>query len=205
MSSEVTVFLVDDDEAVRHALTIYLENVNLDVESFDSAEQFLDNINEDTRGVLVLDQRMDGMSGLDLQKVLNERSIVLPIVFITGHSDVATSVRAMKAGAVDFIEKPFRNEQLLNSVRNALQREQQVHGIQAARSETCKKYESLTQREQEVMKYVVRGMANSKLAEKLGVSPRTIEVHRSRVMQKMQAASLPELVRMAEQMESTES
>lgn len=205
MSSEATVFLVDDDEAVRHALTIYLENVNLDVESFDSAEQFLDNINEDTRGVLVLDQRMDGMSGLDLQKLLNERSIVLPIVFITGHGDVATSVRAMKAGAVDFIEKPFRNEQLLNSVRNALQREQQVHGIQAARSETCKKYESLTQREQEVMKYVVRGMANSKLAEKLGVSPRTIEVHRSRVMQKMQAASLPELVRMAEQMESTES
>jgi FixJ family two-component response regulator len=205
MSSETTVFLVDDDEAVRHALTIYLENVNLDVKSFDSAEQFLDNINEDTRGVLVLDQRMDGMSGLDLQMVLNERSIVLPIVFITGHGDVPTSVRAMKAGAVDFIEKPFRNEQLLNAVRNALQLEQQVHGIQTARSETCKKYESLTKREQEVMKYVVRGMANSKLAEKLGVSPRTIEVHRSRVMQKMQAASLPELVRMAEQMESTES
>jgi len=205
MSSKTTVFLVDDDEAVRHALAIYLENVNMDVESFDSAEQFLDNVNEDTRGVLVLDQRMDGMSGLDLQKVLNARSIVLPIVFITGHGDVATSVRAMKAGAVDFIEKPFRNEQLLKCIRKALQREQHVHGIQAARSETCKKYESLTKREQEVMEYVVQGMANSKLAEKLGVSQRTIEVHRSRVMQKMQAASLPELVRMAAQMESTES
>jgi FixJ family two-component response regulator len=204
MSSKATVFLVDDDEAVRHALTLYLKSAGLDVKSFDSAERFLDNIDEDARGVLVLDQRMDGMSGLDLQKVLNARSIVLQIVFITGHGDVATSVRAMKAGAVDFIEKPFRNEQLLKSIRNAFQRERHVHGIQAARADTRKMYESLTQREREVMKYVVQGMPNKKLAETLELSTRTIEVHRARVMLKMQAGSLPELVRTAVLLEAKE-
>jgi FixJ family two-component response regulator len=194
MSSKATVFLVDDDEAVRHALTTYLKSVDLDVKSFDSAERLLDTIDEDARGVLVLDQRMDGMSGLDLQKVLNTRGLVLPIVFITGHGDVATCVMAMKGGAVDFIEKPFRNEQLLKSIRNAFQRERHLHGIRMARAATRKRYESLTPREREVMDYVVQGMPNKKLAETLGVSTRTIEVHRSKVMLKMQAESLPELV-----------
>lgn len=196
-SPRMTVFLVDDDEAVRHALTVYMKSVNLNVESFDSAERFLDEVPEDARGVLVLDQRMNGMTGLDLQAILNERNVILPIVFITGHGDVATCVSAMKAGAVDFIEKPFRNEQLLECIKQAYKREKHDYKIAAAKAGARARYEDLTRREREVMDYIVQGISNKNLAERLGVSTRTIEVHRSKVMQKMQARSLPELVRMA--------
>ncbi|MDH3526329.1 MAG: response regulator [Gammaproteobacteria bacterium] len=202
MNSETTVFLVDDDAAVRHALTVYLKSVNLKVESFDSAERFLDDVDAANRGVLILDQRMDGMSGLDLQTKLKARGFALPIVFITGHGDVATSVKAMKSGAVDFIEKPFRNSDLLASIRTALQREKAEHKTRVTRAGVNESFASLTQREREVMKYVVQGMSNKDLAAHLGVSNRTIEVHRSNVMKKMQADSLPDLVRMAAHLES---
>ncbi len=202
MNTELTVYLVDDDAAVRHALGIYLESVNMKVEAFDSAEGFLDKVNTADRGVLVLDQRMDGMSGLELQTELESRGFAFPIVFITGHGNVATSVKAMKYGAVDFIEKPFRNEELLASIRAAIRRETDEYETQAARAGAYERYSSLTQRERQVMKYIVQGMSNKTLAEHLGVSTRTIEVHRSKVMQKMQAESLPVLVRMAAHLEA---
>ncbi len=197
MNPAATVYVVDDDAAVRHAVSICLERAKLEVEVFDSGEGFLDKVTADDRGVLVLDQRMNGMTGLELQTKLKARGLAFPIVFITGHGDVATSVKAMKGGAVDFIEKPFSNKSLLASVRTALRRESDAHKARATGVVLGERFASLTHREQEVMKYVVQGMSNRELAEQLGVSNRTIEVHRSRVMQKMQADSLPDLVRMA--------
>ena len=192
-----TVFLVDDDFAVRHALRTLLERSSFLVRDFAAAEELLEDIDPAARGVLVLDQRMDGMSGLELQTELRGRDVTLPIIFITGHGDVPMSVKAMKEGAFDFLEKPFSNEQLLESIRGALLREARDHREHAHKAAIRARYEGLTPREQEVMRYIVQGMSNKRLAKQLGVSNRTIEVHRSRVMMKMGSESLPELVRMA--------
>ena len=198
MDTKLPIFLVDDDAAVRDALCLYLEGADFAVRTFDSAEGFLGEIDAMGRGVLVLDQRMRGMSGLELQSELKERGREMPTIFITGHGDVPMSVRAMKEGAVDFLEKPFRNSDLLASIEQVLSEdaanmEDYLH--QARVREKCNR---LTPREKEVMGHIVRGLSNKSIAQLLGVSMRTIEAHRGRVMEKMDARSLPDLVRMAE-------
>jgi len=186
------IFLVDDDAAACHALSVFLEASRYNVQTFPSAEAFLEESGDVPDGIMLLDHRMTGMSGLDLQAELAKRGISLPIIFLTGHGDVQTSVKAVKAGAIDFIEKPFNNEDLLASIREAFSRTGDSKKI----AEFRKCHASLTSREQEVMKHVVAGMSNKDIAELLRVSNRTIEVHRSKMMKKMEAESLPDLVRM---------
>jgi FixJ family two-component response regulator len=197
MTTDATIFLVDDDPAVRDALTVFLEGSGFTVRRFDSAEAFLANTRGAERGVLVLDQRMGGMSGLELQKELKSRHIDLPTIFITGHGDVQMSVTAMKEGAVDFLEKPFRNCDLLAGIEAALARQEAQKAQMARRAAADSRCRSLTPREREVMEYIVRGEPNRTIARHLGVSVRTVEVHRAKVMEKMRADSLPDLVRLA--------
>jgi len=197
MTQPDSIFLVDDDDAVRHALKLYLERENIVVHDFPSAEVLLENIAGNNASLLVLDIRMEGMSGLELQTELKARHIDLPIIFITGHGNVQSSVSAMKQGAADFIEKPFENEKLLESIKHTFRKSKHNIKLEAVKAELKKRFESLTSRERQVMEYVVDGVSNKQMATQLGVSDRTIEVHRSRVMTKMSATSLPELVRMA--------
>jgi FixJ family two-component response regulator len=195
MPANRTVFLVDDDAAVCHALLLCLEASGYRVRAFPSAEAFLEETEGPADGIMLLDQRMTGMTGLELQAELARRGIDLPIIFITGHGDVQMSVKAVKAGAVNFLEKPFSNEDLLASIREAfsLADSNKKHRDLVAELRKC--HASLTSREREVMQHIVAGMSNRSLAEQLGVSDRTIEVHRYRVMKKMGAESLPDLVR----------
>jgi len=197
MSRPDSIFLVDDDDAVRHALKLYLERENISVHDFSSAEALLETIDDKDGSLLVLDIRMKNMSGLELQTELKRREIDLPVIFITGHGDVQSSVLAMKEGAADFIEKPFENEILLDSIQRAFIESSKQNEQKALKAALKARFESLTPREQEVMGYVVDGVSNKQMATLLGVSDRTIEVHRSRVMTKMSATSLPKLVRMA--------
>lgn len=190
-----TVFLVDDDAAVCHALSVFLEASGYSVKVFSSAEAFLEATAGTAEGVLLLDQRMTGMSGLELQSELAGRGVDLPIIFITGHGDVRMSVKAVKAGAIDFLEKPFNNEQLLASIREAFALADGSKKHRGLIAELRERHASLTAREQEVMQHIVGGMSNRSLAERLGLSDRTIEVHRYRIMKKMGAKSLPDLVR----------
>ena len=192
------IFLVDDDAAVRDALCLYLEGSGFDVRTFDSAEAFLDEVDGLGRGVLVLDQRMTGMSGLELQAELQARGLDLPTIFITGHGDVPMSVRAMKQGATDFLEKPFRNSDLLASIEQILSHDAEKMEDYLHKARIQEKYNSLTPREKEVMEHIVRGLPNKSVAQLLGVSMRTVEAHRGRVMEKMDAQSLPDLVRMSD-------
>ena len=189
------VFLVDDDAAVCHALTVFLETSGYAVRSFSSAEAFLQAVDEVTEGIMLLDQRMTGMSGMELQAELVKAGVELPIIFITGHGDVRMSVKAIKAGAIDFLEKPFSNEELLASLQDAFLQADRSKKLHDRGVDLRKRHASLTGREREVMQHVVAGISNRHLAERLGVSDRTIEVHRSRVMKKMGADSLPDLVR----------
>jgi len=186
---------VDDDAAVCHALSVFLEASGYSVRMFPSAEAFLEVADSTTEGVILLDQRMTGMSGLELQAELARRGSDLLIIFITGHGDVQMSVKAVKAGAIDFLEKPFSNEALLASIREAFARADDSKKQHDRIAGLGKRHASLTAREQEVLQHVVAGMSNRRMAEVLGVSDRTIEVHRSRVMKKMAAGSLPDLVR----------
>ena len=165
------------------------------MKSFPSAEAFLEETDDRAAGVLLLDQRMTGMSGMELQAELPRRGIDLPIIFISGHADVQMSVKAVKAGAIDFLEKPFTNEALLASIREALSQFSVNRQYRNSVGEIKRRYAELTKREQEVMKHVVAGISNGELAKQLGISDRTIEVHRSRIMKKMGADSLPDLVR----------
>ena len=186
---------MDDDAAVCHALSVFLEASGYGVKTFHSAEAFLANTGSTVDGIMLLDQRMTGMTGLELQAKLARRGIDLPIIFITGHGDVRMSVQAVKAGAIDFLEKPFSNEALLASIREAFS-QARARGKQRGQVAAVRKsYAGLTAREREVLKHVVTGLSNRELAEVLGVSDRTIEVHRSRAMKKMGAESLPDLVR----------
>ena len=190
-----TIFLVDDDGAVRHALSVFLEACGYSVRTFPSAETFLEEAEDAAEGIMLLDQRMTGMTGLELQARLPKRGIDLPIIFLTGHGDVQMSVKAVKAGAIDFLEKPFSDENLIASIREAFSCADDSKKSRDLIAELRKCHASLTAREREVMQYVVAGMSNRNLAEQLSVSDRTIEVHRSRVMKKMGAESLPDLVR----------
>jgi FixJ family two-component response regulator len=195
MRANRNIFLVDDDAAVCHALSVFLEASGYGVKAFPSAEAFLEAVEGPVEGIMLLDQRMTGMSGLELQAELARRGIDLPIIFITGHGDVRMSVKAVKAGAIDFLEKPFSNEDLLASISEAFARANVSKKHRNLIAELKRRHDSLTAREREVLKHVVAGISNRNLADMLGVSDRTIEVHRSRVMKKMAADSLPDLVR----------
>lgn len=197
MSNESTVFVVDDDQAMRNSLQWLIESVGMQVEVYDSADAFLSNYYPGRAGCLLLDVRMPGMSGLDLQERFVRQQIRIPIIIITGHGDVPMAVRAMKAGAVDFIEKPFNDELLLDSIRNALELDARERQVQEQRSEIAARLGQLTPRELEVMGMVTDGRSNKEIAIGLDVSAKTVEAHRARVMEKMQAQSLAELVKMA--------
>ena len=196
-SPQVTVFVVDDDQAMRSSLQWLIESVGLAVESFASADEFLTSYYPGRAGCLLLDVRMPGMSGLELQEYLNAHEIKIPVIIITGHGDVHMAVRAMKRGAIDFIEKPFNDEVLLDAIRNALNLDERRRGYQAERAELAARLAQLTPREHEVMDMVTEGKSNKEIAKTLGVSAKTVEAHRARVMEKMQAGSLAELVRLA--------
>ena len=195
MLVEKQVYLVDDDAAVCHALSVFLEASGYRVSTFSCAEDFLEAADAVMEGIMLLDQRMTGMTGLELQAELGNRGVELPIIFITGHGDVRMSVKAIKAGAVNFLEKPFSNEELLKMVREAFACADEGKRLHGEIAELRRRHASLTERESEVMKYIVAGMSNRGLADQLGVSDRTIEVHRARGMKKMGAQSLPDLVR----------
>ncbi len=196
-SHEHWVFIVDDDQAMRASLQWLIEADGLAVRSFESADAFLSSDALSLTGCLLLDIRMPGMNGLELQAHLNQRAIGLPIIMITGHGDVAMAVKAMKAGAVDFIEKPFNAENLLGSIHQALHEDDHARAQRRHRQTINAHLATLTRREHEVMEQVIAGHSNREIAASLGVSTKTIEVHRARVMDKMQAGSLAELVRMA--------
>jgi two-component system response regulator FixJ len=191
-----TIFVVDDDTAVRDALKLLLRSVGQAVETFGSAQEFLDAYGEDRPGCLVLDIRMPGMSGLELQQKLNEKHSILPIIFITGHGDVPMAVEAMQAGAVDFIQKPFRDQDLIDRINQALEKDSSNRAALGERNDIRRRLETLTPREREVLDLVVHGKANKVIAGDLKLSQRTVEIHRARVMEKMQASSLAHLVRM---------
>ncbi|HMN44753.1 MAG TPA: response regulator FixJ [Povalibacter sp.] len=191
-----TIFVVDDDSAVRDALKLLLRSVGQAVETFGSGQEFLEAYSEDRPGCLVLDIRMPGMSGLELQQKLNERHSILPIIFITGHGDVPMAVEAMQAGAVDFIQKPFRDQDLIDRINQALEKDGNNRAALGERNDIRHRLETLTPREREVLDLVVHGKANKVIAGDLKLSQRTVEIHRARVMEKMQASSLAHLVRM---------
>ncbi|MCB1725240.1 MAG: response regulator transcription factor [Gammaproteobacteria bacterium] len=190
------VFVVDDDQAMRNSLKWLIESVGVHVESFSSADEFLSQYQPSRSGCLVLDVRMPGMSGLDLQEHLAKRNIQIPVVVITGHGDVPMAVRAMKSGAVDFIEKPFNDEVLLDAIRRAIAHGEQQRSHHSEHLQIQQRLQNLTPREYEVMEMVTEGRSNKEIANTLGVSAKTVEAHRARVMEKMQAGSLAELVRM---------
>jgi FixJ family two-component response regulator len=191
------VFVVDDDEAVRSSIALLVRSLSLRAETFASAQEFLDDFDAEQPGCIVLDVRMPGMSGLELQETLAEMGAIIPIIFITAHGDVPMAVGALKGGAMDFIQKPFRDQDLIDKIQAALSRDAENRDSVAR----CESIESriglLTPREREVMELVVEGKANKVIAAELGLSERTVEIHRGRVMTKMLADSLPHLVEMA--------
>lgn len=191
-----TVFVVDDNPGVRNALSMLMRSVDRRVETFSSATAFLASDGPHRPGCLVLDIRMPGMDGMELQERLNAIESDLPIIFITAHGDVPAAVTALKGGAVDFLQKPFKDQDLLDRIEQALSHNAQVRSEHAGRDAILGRVSSLTPREHEVMDVVVAGKANKVIAAELGLSERTVEIHRSRVMRKMQANSLAELVRM---------
>jgi RNA polymerase sigma factor (sigma-70 family) len=195
--AEPIVWIVDDDEAMRSSLKWLIESVGMRVESHESADAFLRAHYPGRFGCLLLDVRMPGMSGLELLEHLREQQMMPPTIIITGHGDVPMAVRAMKAGALDFIEKPFNDEVLLDAIRRALAQEEHRRDASAGIADVIERLAHLTPREHEVMLMVTDGMSNKEIANHLGVSAKTVEAHRARVMEKMAAGSLAELVRMA--------
>ena len=197
MDAAPTVFLVDDDQAVRDALELLLETAGLRTESYPSAETFLDNSDPDRPGCLVLDIRMPGMSGMNLQKALAVRDITLPIIFLTGHGTVPMSATAFRRGAVDFMEKPFDEDLLLERIHEAIGRDQANRDALARRAHAEARVASLTPREREVMWLIVDGRSNKEIAARLDLSHRTVETHRARIMDKTGMGSLADLIELA--------
>ena len=195
--TDATVFVVDDDAPMRESLKNLIRSVGLRAELFASAQEFLRSKRPDVPACLVLDVRLRGLSGLDLQKRMAEAKIELPIIFITGYGDIPMTVQAMKAGAVEFLTKPFRNQELLDAIQQALERDRTAREQRAKNDELYDRYDSLTPREREVMTLVVAGLLNKQIAGELGTSETTVKNHRHQVMEKMGADSVAELVKMA--------
>src|ERR1700733_6997157 len=191
-----TIYVVDDDEGVRNSVRFLLKSVGLTARTFASAREFLDGYQPRQPGCVVLDVRMPGMSGLELQEQLNLRGAVIPVIFITGHGDIPMAVDAMQQGAFDFLQKPFRDQDLIDRIQRALAKDLSARADLRARERIKEHFESLTAREREVLELVTSGKPNKIMAADLGVSQRTIEIHRARVMEKMCAGSIAQLVRM---------
>jgi len=195
MQQDPIVYVVDDDEAIRSALRLLMKSADLRVVTCASAEEFLKVHKPELPGCLVLDIRMPGMNGLELQRLLNDRHIRVPVVIMSGHGDVGMAVQAMKDGAVDFIEKPFKNEVLLERVKQCVARDVEARKEQREHVEAATRIASLTPREREVMELLIQGKRNKIIASDLGISNRTVEAHRAKIMEKMHAHSLSEIVR----------
>ena len=200
MADGPNVFVVDDDPSVRSSLKLLISSVGLQVEIFDSAEALLRRKLPDAPSCIVLDVRLRGLSGLDFQHELAARNCSMPIIFITGHGDIPMSVRAMKAGAVEFLTKPFRDQDLLDAIRVALDRDRARREQEKEVADLRDRFNSLTPREQKVISMVVSGMLNKQIADQLGTAENTVKVQRSRAMEKMKAQSVPDLVRMIERL-----
>jgi FixJ family two-component response regulator len=198
--TEAVVFVVDDDSSVREAITSLVKSVGMRVENFETAQDFLQRKHLDAPGCVVLDVRLPGMSGLDLQRELAEHDIKFPIIFITGHGDIPMSVRAMKAGALEFLTKPFRDQDLLDAIQQALERDRAARQERTGIAQLREHFDQLTHREKEVMAMVVAGLLNKQIAAELEISEITVKIHRGQVMRKMGAGSLAELVRMTERL-----
>jgi len=198
MTRSKKIYLVDDDPAILDALGLFLESEGYDVTQFTAGRYLLDAVNDESRAVVVIDHYLDDMCGLELQAELNVLGIEWPVIFISGSGDIALSVKAMKAGALDFLEKPVSNEELLARVEAAFTKMDELNEVQRLRELAQERCESLSDREREVMQHIVAGLPNSKVAELLGLSIRTVEVHRSNINRKMNAHTLVELVRLAD-------
>jgi FixJ family two-component response regulator len=194
------VFVIDDDPSMRGALEDLIGSVGLQVHAFPSPQEFLGSQRPDVPGCLVLDVRLPGMSGLNFQKELGKVGVTLPIVFITGHGDIPMSVRAMKAGAVEFLTKPFHDQEMLDAIHAAIEQDRKRRQAAQLVTELRQRYTTLTERERHIMTLVVAGQANKQIAADLSLSEMTVKVHRGQVMRKMQAGSLPHLVRMADRL-----
>jgi FixJ family two-component response regulator len=203
MTRPATVHVVDDDDAVRSSLRLLLKSVGLPTVAHASAHEFLAAWDADQPGCLVLDVRMPGMSGIELQAELNQRGAIIPVVFISGHGDIPMAVEAIQHGAFDFLQKPFRDQDLIDRVQRALASDADHRQLLQQRETLRQRYDSLTPREQEVLQLVTQGKANKVMAGDLGVSQRTVEIHRARVMEKMGAQSLAQLVRMVLELDKT--
>lgn len=197
MPSDPVVYIVDDDAAIRHSLEMLLHSVGHKAKSFASARQFLESFDSSASGCLVLDVRMPEMSGLDLQQMLSDQKIKIPVIIFTGHGDVPMAVRALKDGAVDFIEKPFHDQDLLDSIAKALAMSVEIQQQQSGQSKFLERVSSLSPREKEVMEVLIAGKRCKVIASELGISPKTVDVHRGHILEKMQVKSLVDLVRLS--------
>ncbi|MEY3976144.1 MAG: hypothetical protein RLZZ33_1199 [Pseudomonadota bacterium] len=203
MTRTATVYVVDDDDAVRSSLRLLLKSVGLPTVAHASAQEFLATWDGEQPGCLVLDVRMPGMSGIELQTELNQRGAIIPVIFISGHGDIPMAVEAIQHGAFDFLQKPFRDQELIDRVQRALTSDAEHRQLLQQRETLRHRFDSLTPREQEVLQLVTQGKANKVMAGDLGVSQRTVEIHRARVMEKMGAQSLAQLVRMVLELDKT--